>query len=449
MKRLLCFVLSVFFVLGCFTPAMAAVEPDLSISVRGVYLEALDTEQILYEKNADQVMAPASMTKVMTAIVVMELCEDLDKETITAPSGIYNEFAGINVSTANILAGETYTVRQLLYCMMLQSANEAASIVADYYGNGNKQAFFDLMNQKAAEIGCQNTHFANAHGLDAEGHYSTPRDMALICKYAMKIPGFMEIVSSTRYSIPATPKQAKRILVTTIKPQDSVNGGSVYNPYIKGIKTGSTDNAGRCFASTYTREGENYLCIVMGAPYEGLPNKAFIVTNELYDWAWRNFLMNTVIEKGELVHETEILYSFDQSTLLLESGADFSLLLPVGADASSIQKTITLHNPQLEAPINKGDVVGEITLKLEGKTVGTVPLLSGATVERSNLLYVLYQIKYFFSSTPAKIAIAIVVLLALGYIVLLTISLRNHKKRGGICQNSRSAKKMYKHKKYK
>jgi len=448
MKRLFCFVLTLVMLFGCVTPVSAAAEPELSTTVRGVYLESLDTGQVLYEKNADQRMSPASMTKIMTAIMVMELCEDLDGETITAPAGIYNEFAGLNVSTANILAGETYTVRQLLYCMMLQSANEAASIIADYYGNGNKQAFFDMMNQKAVEIGCSNTHFANAHGLDADDHYSTPRDMAIISKYALSIPGFKEIVSSTRYTIPATPKQPKRILVTTIKPQDVVNGGSVYNPYIKGIKTGSTDSAGRCFASTYSREGENYLCIVMGAPYNGTPNKAFVATNEIYNWVWRNFVMSTVVEKNELVHEEEILYSFDYKTILLKAGEDFTLLLPVGADASSIQKTVTLNTPQLTAPVKEGDVVGQVTLKLEGETVGTVSLLAASTVERSTILYLLHQVGTFFSSTPVKIVTAILAVLAVAYIVLLVISFRNHKKRGGIRRNTRSAKKMYKRKKY-
>ena len=164
-------------------PAQAAVyEPDFEMDSahEGILLLSLDTGQVLFEQNADTKMAPASLTKIMTTILALENTENWEEETATAPDYIYDEFVGLNVSTANILRGEQLTIQQLVYAMMLQSANEGASVVADHFGGGSIDKFCQMLNQKATELGCTNTHFVNPHGLDADNHYSTPRDMAKI-----------------------------------------------------------------------------------------------------------------------------------------------------------------------------------------------------------------------------------------------------------------------------
>ena len=426
------------------TTAMAAETPDTSYQATSIYLKCLNTGQVLYQNNADEQLSPASLTKVMTAIVVLENCDDLDNTMVTAPDYIYDQFYGLNVSTANILAGESYSVRDLLYCLLLQSANEAAAILADYFGNGSEATFLDMMNAKAKELGCTNTNFANPHGLDEDNHYTSAHDMAIMAEYAMNDPVFYEIVTSTRWRLEATPQQPARTLVSTVYPQDIVNGGSIYNQYIEGIKTGTTDSAGKCYVSEYKRDGLTFLCVVMGCHEDTTPNPAFVMTNELYDWAYNNFDMVEVVTEGESIHEAKIKYSFKYDSLLLSAKDSLSLLLPSGSDSSTVQRTITLKENPLKATVNKGDVVGSVTLKLDGETVGTIDLVASKTVERNWILFVATSIKSFLTSTPVKIILGILLVLVLLYLVLAFRSYKAHRFETTYKKHRRINKKKFK-----
>ncbi len=417
----------------------SAYEPDFEVPAdEGVFLMSLDTGQVLYEQNADKQMAPASMTKVMSTIVALENCQDLG-EMVTAPSYIYDEFVGINVSTAGISPGEQLSVKDLLYCMMLQSANEAASIIADHFG-GSIESFAEMMNKKAAELGCTNTHFVNPHGLDADGHYTSPRDMATIAQYALGVNGFRDICTSTRYTLPQTNIREEQVVVTTILMQDEYRGGDLYNPYIKGIKTGTTDNAGRCFVSTYQRDGENLLLVVMNAPNtDDDDNQAFTQTQQFYDWAHNNFDLETLVEKGSVLHEVKIKQSFDTDVLILTAASDVTLLLPSGADKTAVQYVATLDDEEIVAPVKKGDKIGKMTLKLGGETIGEVDMLAEKDVKGSTILKIADAIHGALSSTAAKIILVLVILFILVYILFVIRSINLQKKKG----------KIKRHKKYK
>ena len=225
-------------------PAFAD-EPD--ISAKSSILVCADTGDVLYEKNADEKMNIASITKIMTAILVIENCEDLNTK-IKIPS----ECCNIEGSSMYLEAGKKYTVKELLLGMMLASGNDAASALAQYVA-GDTESFAGLMNEKASELGMTDSSFKNPHGLDEDGHYSTSRDMAVLMSYCMKNPKFCEIVSCKSADI------GKLTFVNHNKLLWNYNG-------CIGGKTGFTETAGRTLVSCAERNGMKLVCVTLGAP---------------------------------------------------------------------------------------------------------------------------------------------------------------------------------------
>jgi len=205
MKRIISFFITILLIiLPCFTlQSGAAYNSELETKADIVLLMSLDDGTVIFDKNADKVSAPASLTKITTAILTLEKCQDLEA-VVTVPSYCISLLNGTNSKMAGLKAGEQLTVRQLLYCMMVFSANEAANILADYIGGGSIDSFVNMMNEFVASIGAQNTHYVNPHGLDSEGQYTTANDLALIIKYALNIPVFMEICNNYKFTLPPT-----------------------------------------------------------------------------------------------------------------------------------------------------------------------------------------------------------------------------------------------------
>lgn len=370
-------------------------QPNFEVTADAVYMVNLDTGKVVYEKNAHKKIYPASTTKIMTAAIVLENVEDLKAE-VTAKSYLYDEFEGLNVSTGDIRRGQTLTVEQLLYGTMLQSANEGANILADYVGDGSITKFCQMMNDKAKELGCENTNFVNPHGLFNENHYTTAYDMYLITKYAMELPGFMDYVTTDVYNVGETEFHDYLRWITTNKMM-MVNSGYYYEP-IRGIKTGTLDEAGKCFISSATKDGYNYLLVLMGAPmYDENgnyieENTAFTLTEQLYEWAFDTFQIKNVMEKDKNVHDVPLKLCWGKDTLKLVSGEDFTALIPSDYDASSVQGVADVPN-FVKAPIEKGEEIGRMKLMLSNQEIGSVPLLAAESVSANPILTVLYYVE--------------------------------------------------------
>ena len=390
-------------------------EIGVPIEAESVLLMNTDNGQTLLKKNSDKRMNPASLTKIMTAIVVLEHYKDknIDEETITAKAGLFNEFKGINISNADIRSGEVLTVRQLLYCIMLQSANEAANILADQVG-GNTEGFAQIMNDTAKRIGANNTNFVNAHGLYNENHYTTAEDMAIISKHAMTLPGFMDIVSTSTYKIPQTNKHEPRTLTTTVLLQDKTRGAQYYKPYVKGIKTGTLPEAGRCVVTTATKNGVNYLLVVLNAPLSTTAspqNKSFTDTINIYEWAFKNLNSLKVADKNEAITEMPLKLASGKDFLLVYPKDDFLVSVPDGANESAIKKVFEM--PEIiKAPIEQGQIIGKCEFVLFDEVVGSVELIANEKIEVSYPLLIMDTIKRGFSSVWAKIVLGIVVVFA-------------------------------------
>lgn len=424
-NRILCGLMA--FVLAAvmlFCPAAAiSYEPDFTLTSKAVYLENLDTGLVLYEKNADQQMYPASLTKIMTAILVLENVKDLDQETAAYPMWIQDMLYGTNASLGGLIVGEKLTIRQLLTSALVQSGNESAMILAGYVGSGGMAdfmprditSFVEMMNDKAKALGCMGTHFTNPTGLHSDNHYSTARDMAIMAKYAMQNPVFASLVKNYAVQLGQTNKHSDLWQYSTNKML--LTSSPYYYAPVVGIKTGSTDEAGRCVISQAEDNGYRYFCVVMGAPStaaEPFPN--FIETRQLYRWAFGTFSLKTLLEQGELMAEVPVKYSGDGKIAKLAVKDDVVKLLRNDISSDSIIYHTELPE-SIEAPVAAGDSVGTLHIMLMGEEIGTAELVATQDFSLSWFRKALGTIGALLSSTTAKIIVIVVVLAVVAYIV--------------------------------
>ena len=418
------------------TPASAADE-ESGVTPPELHCEAMllvdaNTGRMVYGKNEHEQMYPASLTKIMTALLVLEAVDSgqlsLDQQITATESAM--EGLAADGSTAGIQAGEILTVEQLLQCMLIVSANEACNILAEQV-SGSVDAFVDAMNAKAEALGCEGTHFVNATGLHDSQHYTTAWDLYLITKEAMKHEDFMRICDTARATIPATNLSEERNLYTTNYLIDTWRSlGYIYSN-AHGIKTGSTDEAGHCLVSSATEGSLSFISVALGGPRETLADGeirtySFFDTREMFKWAFQNFSYQTVLEETELVKEVSVALS-KVDHVSVHPASDVEVLRPNGTDPASLKRTLDLESP-LDAPITEGQVLGTLTLSLNDEVVATVDLLASHDVEASGLLVFGRNVQNFFSSTAVKV-VGIVLLVLAAALVLwkLTVGRRRYR----------------------
>lgn len=427
-RRMLSLALALAAALCLALPAAAAWEaPEGAVNAAAVYLYNLDTDTVVYEKNAHEVRAAASLTKMMTALLLAESGQDLS-QSFTIPKGLRAEFERIqadNGSDADLKIGETVTLESLLYACLLPSGNDAASAIAYFLGNGDMQAFFDQMNARAAQLGCENTNFTCAHGLYGleYGNHTTAYDMFLIARAFRENGLLMEVATATEYWMPLTnlhtrPESAdapegKAYRITTTNVMQ-LPDQALYRPYIRGIKTGFTDEAGRCFASSAESGGMTWLLVVMGAPVELAQdgsNWAFLTTAGLYDWALVNFwpvqLPNTETPLASL----PVKWCAESETVDLYAASTLTTLQTAGSTVEVVPQGLP---DGLEAPVAAGSAVGEAAVYVDGRLLGTVELVTASACERSDWLYYKEQLDPFLvpAALGAVLVLALLVLLA-------------------------------------
>ena len=434
MKKFCQILITVIMLCGITVAASAlAIEPPFATQGASVYMVNMDTNTVVYEKNAHEKRAPASITKIMTSLLLLENVQD-GNTVITAPGYVYDEFQGLRVSNADILPLEQVSAESLLHAMLLPSGNEAASIVADHIGGGSIPNFCAKMTARAVEIGCKNTNFTNPHGIFGmeRQNYSTAYDMFLIAKEAWysKDPyvqsTFRQAAAQTEYWMPLSNKhdtpdagapEGKAYPIRTTNAMMRF-GSPVYMPEVSGMKTGSTPDAGYNLVSTATRDGQTYMLVVMGTPYETDANGyglAFGDSKSLYEWAFDSFSVRPALDIKKQVAEIGVLYSDEVDTLMVYPAEGLLTLLPNETDETTIDKKLNVPET-ISAPIKKGDIVGTVTMSLAGKEIGTVDLISDKDIERNNAMYILAQIGEFFSSLYFKVFF-VLCLIAIGIYV--------------------------------
>lgn len=397
MKKAIIFLTSVLVFMGIFAPvgASALYNDQVKTETEIFYIESLDTGTVLFEKNSLMRSAPASLTKIVTAIVALENCPDLET-VITVKEESIRMLDGTGSSLAGLKPGEEISMKNLLYCLLVSSANEASTVIADYIGGGSVATFVQMMNDTAKKIGCKNTSFKNPHGLDEEGHYSCAQDMAALAKYAMKFPIFNEITDAEKYTLPATNLQDERDLVTTNKMKMK-NVKEYYVPEVKGIKTGSTTNAGRCIVTTATKNGYSYLAVMMKGPFydydkDGYDeNFAFMDCKAMLNWIFDNIRLKVVAEPTKIVTVVKVKHARKVDHLRLVPAENVVALVPDNVDSSSVLvEPIPESLPEsVVAPIKKGEVMGKAIVKYANDEIARVDLVAAEDVELSYLLLVL------------------------------------------------------------
>lgn len=391
-----------------------ALEPPEFHGKNAILVDA-NYDEVLYEVGGHDKVYPASITKVMTALLTLEAIES---GKLTAQTQITASATAATIpkgsSTANIKAGEVLTVEQLLYCLLLPSANEAAQILVETVG-GDIDTFVGMMNDKAKELGCENTHFANPHGFHDPDHYTTPYDITLFMKAAMEYDLFQKIVTSPNYTIPATNLSEQR----TVHNTNALTSNWTYTGYLyapgTGGKTGSTDEAGKCLVET-AKKGDTYLIsVVMGEPEkvtlaDGTEVVAqFYDTIQLLNWGFENFRRTVISEDSEVVAKVNVTLSTQSDQVMVRPSGSIARTLPKDVKVDEMEKVINLFNDTVEAPVEQGQVLGTMVLKYQGEEYGTLDLIADSSVERSEFLYRLDRIQKFFQNWWVKLLLVIVV----------------------------------------
>lgn len=380
----------------------------------------LDTGKVMFEKNPDIIIFPASSVKIMTAIVVFENVPDLDTMVYASENAVKIS-AGTRINpTRPIKAGEGFTVRELLYGLLVTGANDCANVLAEYVG-GSVDGFCEMMNERAKELGAKNTTFKNPTGLHHPEMVTTVRDLAMISNHAFYINDLVKMASVTNYTIEATNLTPdRRYLYNRNRMIRRVENEETY--FYKGtlgLSTGSTPEGGNCVVTAASRDGLSYLVIVMGAGATEKENYAFRDAVYLLNACFDNFSVQKVAGAGVIQCEIPVELAANVDHVTLHAASDITALLPNNLDP---KKDIQLDNRVLtdaKAPVTKGQSFGELVVRYNGSVIlGTTSLVAGNSIERSNLLYVLDLLTDFFTGRWFITAVIAAVLLFAGYCFL-------------------------------
>ena len=435
MKKLISILVSVLTLISlCVLPANANYNDSLENELYSdcAILICTDNSEIIFEKNINKQTSPASLTKIITATVVLNSITDLNQQ-VTIPESCIRELDGTGSSMSGLKVGETVTVYDLLCCLLIPSANDAATTLANLVTGDDRQAFIDKMNALAEELGCTNSHFTNCHGLDDEEHYTTAADMVKFLENAMKNSTFAEIVSMTSYKIPETNMSKERTINTT--NYTLLKGyKDYYCPYSNGGKTGSTSVAGHCLCSSASNDGYNYIAVCLNAPMQNIDddsaeeNCAFIDTKAMYDWAFDNLRLVSIAENTRIVGEVPVKYGKGADFVTLSPENTSFGLMPKGIDSGSLMIQIdedTLPD-KITAPIKKGEIICKGEVLYADRVIATVDLVANSDIKRGFFATIGGFAADLFSSAAVKI-IATAILLVFAFLLISVLKSKNRK----------------------
>jgi D-alanyl-D-alanine carboxypeptidase (penicillin-binding protein 5/6) len=337
---------------------------------RAAVIMDVNSGRILYSKNMDEKLAMASTTKIMTTLVAIESGRLEEKLTVSRKASM-TEGSSIYLKT-----GERHKVGDLLYAIMLRSGNDAAVAVAEHIG-GSVDGFAVMMNKKAKEIGANNTKFVNPHGLDAEGHYTTARDLALITAYALKNQMFSNIVGCKKKTIEGpTNENWDRVMINKNKMLWQFDGSD-------GVKTGFTKKAGRCLVSSATRNGMRLVCVVLNC------GPMWNDSSVLLEYGFNNYTNMKVVDKDSIYKIVEVRNG-KEKFVPVKPSEDF--VLPLRADGSESVRISAQELDKAKAPLSEGDEAGRIDVYFDNTLLGTVKLEYTESVESSSPFFYLKKI---------------------------------------------------------
>lgn len=345
-------------------PAVAAVGTTLDIKAKSVVLMEPYTGNVLYENNADERLAPASITKIMSLLLVMEAIEN-EKLTLDTKVTASEHAASMGGSQIWLEVGEEMTVDELLRASVIASANDATVALAEAV-SGSEETFVALMNERAKELGMKNTTFVNCCGLDTDGHLTSGRDVAIMASALIKHALIKKYSTVWMDAL----RNGKSELTNTNKLVRYYSGAT-------GLKTGTTSKAGCCVAATAERDGMELVAVVMGGETS---NERFTGAKKLLDYGFANWSFVTLTPNLGEVGEFPVLKGMEKFITADSGGGEINLLLSKGKQ-EEVTQTVEI-NENIEAPVLTGDIIGSVKFVLDGKQVGELPVYSANTVEK-------------------------------------------------------------------
>lgn len=418
MKKIRIFSLLMAITLFCTTLTPVAMASDtntaaFSVEATSAMLLDLDTGAVLFEQNADTRIYPSSLTKIVTAMLILEYgnLNELATVSSTAISEV-----GDNASTLQV--GETLTLDSLLYLIMVSSVNEACNVAAEHI-SGSIDAFVEMMNEKAASLGCTDTHFANTHGLHNEDHYSTARDLSKLALAAIDTNGFMTYASAEQVTIPATNLSGQRTLITGNYLTSTLTTDEYFYEPAQGIKSGSTTAGGFCLISTAVEAPIRLLSILCGAEAQlnsdgTYTYMSFVETQRMFEYGFSSYEYQVVLNTTDIIATIPALLSAGDQKLELVAVEELTALLPLDYDADELVYDISLSDPDgIEAPVAMGTQLGTVTVSYGDRELGSTTLVSSNAVARSEFAYASQQLRAFLSNIYVKFVIAVLIAVVL------------------------------------
>ena len=420
--KILSILMVVCIMLGISAPTAYAIDEPPELKSAAIYLADIETGYVYYERQAHNQVYPASLTKIMTSLLVVEAIErgelTMEDKVIAQPGFDFD--MDKEGSSAQIQEGEILTVRDLLYCTLLASANEATNIIAAHM-YGTIDGFVVKMNERAQELGCTGTHFANPHGLPNDNHYTTAHDMFLIAQEAMKHDIFVTICDTIETTIEATNKSDVRGLTNTngLITSASIYKGYYYEPAI-GIKTGYTQAAGYCLVSSAKSRSIHPIAVIMGGVMTEYVNGQLDHSNysdsiKLYNWVFSNYTRMELVEGESIVVDVPVKLGSNADTISLRAENTVTGVLPNDVDLSLLQQDITIYSDEkdlaVRAPFDEGTVLGEISVSLNGVEYGKTYLVANRSVDLS-IMSAMFDSLFRTLSNPIVRAILVLAILA-------------------------------------
>lgn len=398
------------------------------------YLVSADNGEVIFDKNAGKQTPPASLTKVVTAIVVLENCKNVEA-TVTVSESAIKELDGTGSSLGGLKAGENVRVYDLLASLLIKSANEAANVLADYISGNDRAKFISMMNETAERLGCYNSHFVNPHGLHDENQYVTAKDMANFISHAMEFPVFAEIAGMSSYTLPATNLQDERKILNT---NFLMNSGykDYYCKYVKAGKTGSTSDAGRCVVAYASNNGYNYISVCLNSTFSDVDNDgteengAFLDAKEMFEWAFKNIELVAISDTSMIVGQVPIKYAKTIDELTLSPAETVYSLVPSGTDSGSllVEPVADTVPEYVKAPVKKGDVICRAKVMYAGNVIKEIDLVASMDAKFGFFAFIGTLAKSL-ATNIIFVIVAPIVLVVLIVLIILILRAKNKRRR--------------------
>ncbi len=374
---------------------------DLETYSKNILLYNLDENTVLYEKSANEQIAIASLTKLMTAVVAIEHVSSLDEKVKLT----YKDFEGLveaNASIAGFRIGQNPTYRDLLYGLLLPSGADAALALARNVA-GSRERFVEMMNEKAKELGLVNTHFVNETGLDAKGHYSTLKEVAILFKYALKNEELSKIIKSDSYTM------SDRSFTVQSSTSKNIKRYGLSMDYLLGGKTGTTSDAGLCLASIASKNGTNYMLITARAPYDKKAPYHFYDAKTIYEYFMSNYENKKVIESGDTLLTLSTQYA-KEDTVNFKAKEDILKYVPKLFDEKDLVYTYDGVDT-VSYKTKVGEKLGVLEVKYKGELLAKVDIVLDMRLSFDLMKYIEAHLIYIL-----EIGIMLVVILLLSFL---------------------------------